>query len=71
MSRDKLGTNSSKSIVKFWHSTKHFDHIKPIAMTKILPLDHTSIFAISASGKTLIRLIFPVEIFYSLLSDGI
>jgi hypothetical protein len=69
MSRDKLGTNSSKSIVKFWQTK--FCHIKPIAMTKILPLDHTSIFAISASGKTLIRLIFPVEIFYSLLSDGI
>jgi hypothetical protein len=59
-------------------------HIKPVTMTKMLPSENplasryhwtiplSSRFHLTiGSGKTLIRLIFPVEILYLLLSDGI
>jgi hypothetical protein len=59
-------------------------HVKPVAMTKMLPFEnplasrfHWTIPLASrfcwtiGSGKTLMRLIFPVEILYSLLCDGI
>jgi hypothetical protein len=49
-------------------------HIKPVTVTKMLlsenPLASRFHWTIG-SGKTLIRLIFPVEILYSFLSDGI
>jgi hypothetical protein len=46
----------------------------PYAMTKNLPSENplaSRFHWTIGSDKTLIRLIFPVEILYSLLSDGI